>query len=149
MARRLLAIAAVGLVLSPGLTADEKAEKAELARFTGNWRGVSCARDGKEVPKAEADGVRLVVAGEKYTLTEGGQTIEGTHRLDPTKRPAHIDAVLTKGPHAGEMLLGVYQLSEDSFVVSFAAPGKARPVAIDPKGGPGLRVLGFKREKTG
>lgn len=148
MARVLVAVAALGLGLPSG-AADDKSGKAELDRFTGTWRGVSYVKDGKEASKEEAGRLRLVVAGEKYTLTEGGQTIEGTHQLDPTKRPAHIDAVRTKGPNAGEKLLGVYQLSEDSFVVSFAAPGKGRPAVIDPKGGPGLRVLGFKREKKG
>jgi hypothetical protein len=44
-------------------------------------------------------------------------------------------------------MLGVYQLREDSFVVCFAAAGKDRPTALKPAGGPGLRVLAFKREK--
>ena len=41
----------------------------------------------------------------------------------------------------------VYDLTEDSFVVCFAAPGKDRPAELNAKGGPGLRVLAFKREK--
>ncbi len=145
---RFLAVAAVACGLTAG-QADDKAGKAELDRFTGTWLGVSSVTDGKEASKDEAAAMRLVVAGEKYTFTAGGQTVEGTHKLDPTKRPAHIDAVRMKGPGAGEKMLGVYQLSEDSFVVSFAAPGKERPAKIEAKGGPGLRVLGFKREKKG
>jgi uncharacterized protein (TIGR03067 family) len=126
--------------------ADDKA-KEELERFTGTWQGVSVVRDGKDVPKPEAEAVRLVVAGEKYTLTEGGEMIEGTHTLDPTKKPKQIDAVRTKGPGKGEKMAGIYQLSEDAFVVCFATPGKDRPAEIKPEGGPGLRVLAFKREK--
>ena len=145
---RFLAVALLALGFTAG-AADDKAGKAELDRFTGTWQGVSYVKDGKAASKEEAAAVRLVVAGEKYTLTEGGQTIEGTHKLDPTKRPAWIDAVRTKGLHTGEKMLGVYQLSEDSFVVSLAAPGKERPAKLDAKGGPGLRVLGFKREKKG
>jgi uncharacterized protein (TIGR03067 family) len=142
---RFLAVAA----LAVGLTAaaDDKATKDELQRFTGTWRGVSVVRDGKEVPKAEAEKVRLVVMGEKYTLTEGGETIEGTHTVDPTRSPRHIDAVRTKGPHKGETLRGVYELGADSFTVCFAAPGKDRPTELNAKGGPGLRVLTFRREK--
>lgn len=145
---RFLAVAALAFGLAAA--ADDKKPKdakAELETFTGTWQGVSVVRDGKAAPKAEADAVRLVVAGEKYTLTEGAETIEGTHALDPTKKPKHIDAVRTKGPNKGEKLLGVYELTEDTFVVSFAAPGKDRPAEVKAAGGPGLRVLAFKREK--
>ena len=142
-------LAVVALAFGLAAVADEKQvtdPKAELERFTGTWKAVSYVRDGKELPAAEAEKVRLVVAGEKYELTDGGEAIEGTHKLDPTKKPKEIDAVRTKGPHKGETLKGVYQLSEDSFLVSFAAPGKDRPAKLDSKGGPGLRVIGFKRE---
>ncbi|HUR55055.1 MAG TPA: TIGR03067 domain-containing protein [Gemmataceae bacterium] len=146
--RRFLAVVALAF----GLTAaadekDVKDPKAELELFTGTWQAVSYVRDGKELPVAEAEKVRLVVAGEKYTLTDGGEAIEGTHKVDPTKKPKEIDAVRTKGPHKGEALKGVYQLSADSFLVSFSAPGKDRPATLDSKGGPGLRVIGFKRVK--
>jgi uncharacterized protein (TIGR03067 family) len=142
---RLLAVAALSLGLAAA--ADDKAAKDELEKFTGTWRGVSVVRDGKDVPKPEAEAVRLVVAGEKYTLTEGGEAIEGTHKLDATKKPKEIDAVRTKGPNKGETLRGVYELTEDTFVVCFAAPGKDRPKELKAEGGPGLRVLAFKRDK--
>lgn len=142
---RLLAVAVLAIGLASA-TADDKG-KDELALFTGTWHGVSVVRDGKVVPKEEAEKVRLVVAGEKYTLTEGGETIEGTHTLDPTKSPKQIDAVRTKGPGKGDTLRGVYQLSDGAFLVCFAAAGKERPTELKPEGGPGLRVLAFKREK--
>jgi uncharacterized protein (TIGR03067 family) len=145
---RLLAVAALAFGLAA--TADDKNPndaKAELEKFTGTWKGVSVVRDGKAVPKPEAEAMRLVVAGEKYTLTEGSETIEGTHKLDPAKKPKEIDAVRTKGPHKGETLKGIYQLSEDAFIVCFSAPGKDRPKELKAEGGPGLRVLAFKREK--
>lgn len=146
---RLLVLAAFALGLTAA--AEDKAPKGdakgELERFTGTWVGVSYVRDGKEVPKEEAEKLRLVVAGEKYTLTEGGEEIEGTHTVAPEKSPKQIDAVRTKGPGKGDKLLGVYQLTEDSFVVCFAAAGKDRPAELKAKGGPGLRVLAFKREK--
>lgn len=146
MARFVAAAAlAVGLTAS---AADDKAVKDELARFTGTWKGVSVSNDGKDVPKPEAEAYRLVVTGEKYTFTgEGGKTVEGTHKLDPSVKPKRIDAVRTKGEGKGEKLHGIYQLTEDTFVVCFAAPGKDRPKELKPAGGPGLRVLAFKREK--
>src|SRR4051812_13761246 len=114
-------LAVVALAIGSAAAADEKAAKGELEGFTGTWEGVSVVRDGKPVTKAEAEAMRLVVTGEKYTLTDGGETIEGTHKLDPTTKPKQIDAVRTKGPLKGETIRGVYQLGEDSFVVCFAA----------------------------
>jgi uncharacterized protein (TIGR03067 family) len=143
---RLLAVAALSLGLA-AVAADDKAAKEELEKFTGAWKCVSVVRDGKDVPKPEAEAVRLVVTGEKYALNEGGEAIEGTHKLDPTKKPKEIDAVRTKGPHKGETLRGVYELTEDTFVVCFSAPGKDRPKELKAEGGPGLRVLAFKRDK--
>ena len=142
---RILALAA--LMFGFAATADDKDAKAELERFTGTWKGVSVVRDGKQIPKAEAEAIRLVVTGEKYALTEGKEEIEGTHKVDPTKKPKEIDAVRTKGPNKGETLKGIYELSEDTFVVCFAAPGQDRPKELKAEGGPGLRVLAFKREK--
>lgn len=146
---RFLATAAVAFGLAAA-AADDKPSKeaaAELAKFTGTWKGVSVSRDGKAVPKAEAEAVKLVVDGAKYTLTEGGETVEGTHALDPTKTPKTIDAVRTKGPGKGDKLAGVYRLTADEYVVCLAGPGKDRPAELKPDGGPGLRVLKFKREK--
>jgi uncharacterized protein (TIGR03067 family) len=112
------------------------------------WRGVSVTEDGKEMSKEEADGVRLTVTGEKYTLKLRDQDIEGTHRLDPTKKPKQIEAVRTKGPHKGEKMVGIYELDGDTFKVCFAAPGKTdRPTEFKSTAGSGQRVLVLKREK--
>jgi uncharacterized protein (TIGR03067 family) len=141
---RLFAAAVVAFGLS-AVTADDKSAKDELARFAGTWKGVSVVQDGKEVPKAEA--VRLTVAGEKYTLKAGGEDIEGTHKLDPTKTPKQIEAVRAKGPHAGEKMLGIYELDGDTFKVCFAAPGKDRPTEFKSAAGSGRRLLVLLREK--
>jgi uncharacterized protein (TIGR03067 family) len=143
---RFLALAALAASLTAAAQ-DQGDAKSELAKFTGTWQGVSVIRDGKALPKSEAEAIRLVVMGEKYSLTEGGEMIEGTHKLDPSKSPKEIDAVRTKGPHKGETLRGLYELTEDTFLVGFAAPGKDRPKELKAAGGPGLRVLAFKRQK--
>ncbi|MBX9582469.1 MAG: TIGR03067 domain-containing protein [Gemmataceae bacterium] len=141
-------LAAAALALGLTAAADDKPAKDDLARFTGTWTGVSVNQDGKDLPKPTAEAYRLVVDGEKYTFTgEGGEVVEGTHKLDPAKKPKQIDAVRTKGPDKGEPMKGVYELDEDAFVVCFAAPGKDRPAELKPTGGPGLRVMAFKREK--
>ena len=122
MTRLLAGGLAFGLSAAP---ADDKAGKDE-------WRGSPApgralyVRDGKEVPKAEAEKIRLVVAGEKYTLNEGGETIEGTHSWTPPRRPR---ASTRSGPRARTRGRRSAPLptQRDSFVACFAAPGKDRP----------------------
>lgn len=140
---RILAVA----VLAVGLSAAVADEKAELEKFNGTWKGVSVVEDGKEMPKAQAEATRLTVKGEKYSLKIGSDDIEGTHRLDPTKKPKQIEAVRTKGPNKGEKLLGIYELEGDTYRACFAAPGKDRPTEFKSAPGSGQRVLTFKREK--
>jgi len=96
---RFLAVAALAFGLFA--TADDKPPKDPKAETGQAHRHLekgcpSCA-DGKEIPKSEAEAIRLVVAGDKYTLTEGSEEIEGTHKLDPTKTPKEIDAVADEG----------------------------------------------------
>jgi uncharacterized protein (TIGR03067 family) len=141
---RLILAAALAVGLAPAL-GDEK---AELDKFTGTWVGVSAVEDGKAVPQAQAEAMRLTVHGEKYTFKTATTEAEGTHKLDPTKTPRQIEAVRTKGPHAGEKMLGIYELTADTFKVCFAAPGQAdRPTEFKSAAGSGHRLLVLKREK--
>jgi uncharacterized protein (TIGR03067 family) len=143
---RLLAVVALTLALSANAADD--AVKDELARFNGTWKGVSVVHDGKDVPKPEAEAIRLTVTGEKYILKAGGEDIEGTHKLDPATTPKQIDAVRSKGPHVGEKMLGIYELKGDTFRVCFAAPGKTeRPTELKSTAGSGYRLLVLQREK--
>src|SRR4051794_35167714 len=85
-----------------------EAPSAELKKFTGTWQAVSVFRDGREVQEEK---VILTVKGEKYALQTGKEAVEGTHKLDPAKKPKTIDAVRTAGPDKGKTLLGIYELS--------------------------------------
>jgi len=140
----LAALAAVGLLAA----ADAKDDaKKELDKFTGTWKAVSATRDGKEMSKEEVEKVKLVVKGDSYTLTVGDETIEGTHKLDPSKSPKTIDALRTKGPDKDKPLLGIYELTDDTYKACFAPVGKDRPTEFTSKAGSGNRLFTFKKEK--
>jgi hypothetical protein len=57
----------------------------------------------------------------------GNDTMKGTHKLDPTKKPKTIDVQDTEGSFKDQTLLGIYRILDDEFSVCFAAPGKERP----------------------
>jgi len=128
--------------------AADETERDELARLNGTWKAVSVVKDGQDLPKAEAEAMVLTIAGEKYTLKTIDQQIEGTHKLDPTKKPKQIDATRTKGPDAGQKMLGIYELKDDTFTVCFNAPGKTeRPTEFKSAAGSGHKLITMKREK--
>ena len=91
--------------------------------------------------------VKLVVRGKHYTFHTGQQTIEGTHRLDPSQDPKTIDAVRSKGPDRGKTLRGIYELNGDTYKVCFAEPDKERPEEFSTTEGSGHRLLVFKRAR--
>jgi uncharacterized protein (TIGR03067 family) len=140
--KTLLAVALMGLVLMTGARAEDPTK--ELKKFEGTWEGVSSTRDGQEIQEEK---LVLTVKGEKYTLQMGKETIEGTHKLDPSKSPKTIDATRTSGPDKGKTILGIYELNDTTYKVCFAAPGKDRPTDFSSKKGSGNRLIEMKRKK--
>src|SRR5947209_4994846 len=90
MRTQVLAVLAAGLLLGAD-PPDRGGAAGEVKKFTGTWQAVSIERDGRKAPAAEVEKVRLTVRGDHYTLTVGDQTIQGTHKLDPSTSPKHID----------------------------------------------------------
>jgi uncharacterized protein (TIGR03067 family) len=137
-----LAALAVGLLLAaeaPGGDAKE-----ELKKLAGTWRMVSGEQDGKALPEEVVKGARLVIKGDRHTVRVGGDTLAGTHRLDPSEEPKAIDATDTEGPYKGKTIRGIYKLEGGRLTVCFAGPGKARPKAFTTRSGTGhiLHVWG-------
>ena len=104
-------------------------------------------QDGKAVPEETVKGARLVIKGDRHTVRVGGETMVGTHRLDPSKEPKAIDATDTEGPYKGKTIHGIYELTDDTYKVCFAAPGKDRPTEFASKPGSGHRLIVMRRQK--
>ena len=65
----------------------------------------------------------------------------GTHKLDPSKKPAHVDAIVTEGANKGMTMLGIYEMKGDTVNACFDPMGKARPTSFTPKGDEFLAVI--------
>lgn len=138
-------------VLTAGLAfaADAKndATKKDEAKFNGTWKAVSVEVDGKKLPKEAVDKTSLTVKGDDYTFHRGNEEIKGKHKLDASKTPKTIDAVRSQGPDKGKPLLGIYELTDDTYKVCFAAPGGERPTEFSSKPGSKHRLIVMKRVK--
>jgi uncharacterized protein (TIGR03067 family) len=136
-------IAAVGLLMAAEAPKGDAAKK-EYQKFTGTWRIESMVVEGAKVEEDQFKTARLVLKGDKFSMTHGDVTYGGTYRVDVSKKPKTIDVVFTEGPDKGNTLLGIYELDGDTYKVCI---GKERPKEFVSKPGSGHVLEVFKREK--
>lgn len=129
------------LVTNVGAGDDTKANKA-LKKLEGTWVLVSGEQNGKELSEEVIKGAKLVIAGNKHTVTIGNDTIVGTHKVDASVKPHTIDA-----SDDGKKMHGIYEIKGDQFKVCFAEDSKDRPKEFTGKEGSGCFVHIWKRVK--
>jgi uncharacterized protein (TIGR03067 family) len=122
------------------------AGKDVLKKIQGTWKFVSQEMDGKPLPKEELAKQTITFAGDKWTVRRDGKVVQaGTHKFDPGKKPAQVDAVVKEGEDKGSTMLGIYELKGDTIKVCFDPQGKERPADFTSKAGRMTAVV--EREK--
>ena len=93
----------------------------------GIWATVSVTAGGVKQPDDPTGGPSLTAYdGTNYVQRKGLDVIEeGSYLVDPTKNPATIDFLVTKGPDAGKTQLGIYKL-DGSTLKNWLRPGGPR-----------------------
>jgi uncharacterized protein (TIGR03067 family) len=138
----LILLASLGTAGAP----SDAAVKKELERFQGNWQAVSIQHvDGRLATEAELRVTRLVVEGNKFTLTGKDYSITGTFTIDPTRKPRTIDVMLANSKKPEEKILGIYQMKGGTRKSCFAFPGTDRPGDFQ-SAGKGYLRLEWKRQ---
>jgi uncharacterized protein (TIGR03067 family) len=110
---------------------SEDAAMQELQRFQGAWQAVSFQHaDGRQASEEEVKNTRLVIEGNRFTLTGKDYTLAGTFTIDSTKTPKMIDVLLTSKDGRETRFLGIYQIQGDTRKSCFALAGKERPTQL-------------------
>jgi len=120
---------------------------AETKDLEGTWLPLSGEFAGKPYSDQILKTIKLVVKDDKYTVTVGDKTDEGTCKLDRTKSPKTLDIKGTKGPNEGKTILAIYELDKDTLRVCYDLGGKERPGGFKTKPDTSLFLLTYKREK--
>jgi uncharacterized protein (TIGR03067 family) len=102
--------------------------------------------DSKPTPPEQVAKLKITFTGDKWSVREDDKVVQaGTHKLDPSKKPAHVDAVVTEGEDKGNTMVGIYELKGNTLKVCFDPQGKQRPSGFTAKAGQFAAVL--QREK--
>jgi uncharacterized protein (TIGR03067 family) len=114
----------------------EDAAKKELQQFQGPWKALSIQHaDGRQASEAEVQDTRLVIQGNKFTLTGKDYSVSGTFSVNPTRTPKAIDVLLTSKEGRETKFLGIYQTRADTRKSCFAFPEKERPTQFSSEKG--------------
>jgi uncharacterized protein (TIGR03067 family) len=128
-----LLVPANALLVAGGANADGA---GELKKWQGTWRYTSVIMEGKAGLQEKLAKRTITFTGDKWAVREDGNLLQaGTLKLDPAKKPAQIDALVSEGPDKGLTMLGIYEIKGDTLKVCFDPMGKARPTSFTPKGG--------------
>ena len=114
--------------------------------FEGTWILSAGEANGKALTENELKGGKLVIKGDHYTVTlDGKDTVTGVQKLDAAPKIKTIDITDDSGPNKGKTCLGIYELKENEFHVSFAPAGKPRPTKFSTTAGSGQWTHTWKR----
>jgi uncharacterized protein (TIGR03067 family) len=113
----------------------------------GTWLPAEAELAGKPFPDEVRKTMKLVIKDDKYTVTVGKATDEGTTKLNPKAKPKEIDITGTDGPNKGKTILAIYELDGDTLRVCYDVSGKTRPTEFKTKADTQLFLVTYKREK--
>src|SRR5262249_37753572 len=101
MTRKCLVLVAFAMftgsaVLSGG--DDKDAVAAAFKKLQGSWKFTAHVQDGKDLPPEKLEKMKITFTDRKFSVTVDGKVVQaGTQKLDPAKKPAHVDATIMEG----------------------------------------------------
>jgi uncharacterized protein (TIGR03067 family) len=119
--------------------------KGDLKRFQGTWSITSAVEGGKAAPEEMIKDFRVVIEGNKMTVTMGDKSMEGTFKIDPDKKPKQIDVMFKEKKKGGK---GIYRFKKGGMLeVCAAEEGEERPTEFKSAEGSKTALFLLKREK--
>jgi uncharacterized protein (TIGR03067 family) len=149
MKKLILAVALACVALASDDPRDYD-DRVTMGSLEGTWRGHSGEDNGVRIPAAQLEDARLIFKrGNSAELIEGGHTQPITYRAEPSRRPAHLDLVMSDGKGKGETIQLIYSIEGDTLKLAlFTGNGGMRPTEFKKGAGSNLRILIFKRERN-
>jgi len=129
-----------------GCSSDKPFWSGKGGKLEGDWTCSYAMVDGKPVPDAKVQILRLTLTSNRYTTHMGPEVLfDSTYTVDPVKSPKQIAMVGTEGEMRGKNALGIYELVNDRLTVCYTMPGKPRPTTFESTPGSGAYLVTWKR----
>lgn len=136
--------AVAGVLLAFGLGGIVLADEKALKELAGRYKAVSVEKGGVPAPREITEKLAVTIKDDVITIDIGeGKEKRAKIKVDPTKKPAHIDLSPDEGPEKGKSFPGVYKLDKDELTLVFAEKGD-RPKDVTSEG---ATLLKLKKEK--
>jgi uncharacterized protein (TIGR03067 family) len=135
----------VFMKVRPDDDAKAKAVRDELIRFGGTWRFGLMEMEGLDYPVKSFEDSRLIIRGNRFLSRSPRGVVPGVFKVDPTATPKTIEISFDDQARK-DTLLGIYELTDDTYKVSIGLPGKARPTGFTSKPGSGNGFQILKRD---
>lgn len=113
----------------------------------GTWLPSMAELGGKMLPDEFRKSIKLVVEGDKYTVTAGKVVDKGTVKLNPARKPKQMDITGADGPNKGKKILAIYECNGDTLRVCYDLSGKGHPSEFKTGEGTPLFLVTYKRAK--
>jgi uncharacterized protein (TIGR03067 family) len=146
MTKALLALVAVAAT-AMAYAEDDQAKK-DLKALVGTWQYTSQEEDGMETDKESLKAVTVTITADgKWEVKQAGNTfLEGTVKLDSSKKPTAADwTITTEGDLKGKTALGIYDVDKDTWKHCFGFD--KRPEKFESKEGSKVTNAILKRVK--
>ena len=93
------------LMLAASAFAQDAAPERKL--LDGAWLPTKAELGGDPFPDEIVKSIKLVIEGDKYTVTVGKGVDKGTTKIDPSKKPKTMDIIGVDGPNKGKTFLAI------------------------------------------
>ena len=134
------------IILATIAPAQDAAKESKM--LEGTWLPSAAELGENPFDEATLKSMKLVIEGDKYTVTVGKAIDKGTTKIDPSKTPKTMDIMGGEGPNKGKTFLCIYELNGDTLRVCYDLGGKARPSEFKTKKGELLFLVTYKRAKA-
>jgi uncharacterized protein (TIGR03067 family) len=127
---------------------ENESVKEEFQALQGTWQVESWEEGGKKVPAADLKKRSVFIGSTVFIFRRDGNVHQaGSVQIDPGKSPRTVNLLVKEGRGKDGVMLGVYDLKDNTLKIAFDPEGQVRPKEVKPDGEAGVTYITLRRPK--
>jgi uncharacterized protein (TIGR03067 family) len=123
--------------------------KEELKKLQGSWEIELQEEDGKTLSDKDLKGRTLCIGGSLFLVRHNASLIHlGKMKIDVSRSPKTLNAMVEKGNREGDILPGIYSLDGDTLKICLNMDGDGRPNQFKAAAKTGFVLMVCKRVRA-